>query len=67
MSEQTVKRFTCPTCKAPTKYDIVQFPHFPFCTDRCKLIDLGAWANEEHKIDGDSEGFDDHFSEKDTF
>ncbi len=22
----------------------------PFCSDRCRLIDLGAWANEEHKI-----------------
>ncbi|AFK70172.1 zinc-binding protein [Pseudomonas putida ND6] len=30
----------------------------PFCSDRCKLIDLGAWAAEEHKIAG-SEGSED--------
>ncbi len=26
----------------------------PFCSDRCKLIDLGAWAAEEHAIPGDT-------------
>ena len=25
----------------------------PFCSERCKLIDLGAWAAEEHAIAGD--------------
>ncbi|MCK5639724.1 MAG: DNA gyrase inhibitor YacG [Gammaproteobacteria bacterium] len=24
----------------------------PFCSERCKLIDLGAWANEDHAIPG---------------
>jgi len=31
------------------------------------MIDLGAWAKEEHKIEGDEQGFDDIFSEEDTF
>lgn len=26
----------------------------PFCSERCKLIDLGAWADESHSIPGDS-------------
>jgi endogenous inhibitor of DNA gyrase (YacG/DUF329 family) len=26
----------------------------PFCSERCKLIDLGAWADEQHSIPGDS-------------
>jgi len=30
-----------------------QSPHRPFCCERCKLIDLGAWAAEEHAISGD--------------
>ena len=25
----------------------------PFCSERCRLIDLGQWANEEHRIAGD--------------
>ncbi|HJU62515.1 MAG TPA: DNA gyrase inhibitor YacG, partial [Candidatus Binatia bacterium] len=27
-------------------------PHRPFCSDRCKLIDLGAWAEEKYRIPG---------------
>jgi endogenous inhibitor of DNA gyrase (YacG/DUF329 family) len=26
----------------------------PFCSERCKLIDLGAWASESHRIPGDN-------------
>jgi uncharacterized protein len=25
-------------------------PYFPFCSERCKLIDLGKWLDGEHKI-----------------
>lgn len=25
-------------------------PHFPFCSARCKTIDLGKWLNEEYRI-----------------
>jgi endogenous inhibitor of DNA gyrase (YacG/DUF329 family) len=31
-----------------------QSPNRPFCSERCKLIDLGAWASESHAIPGDS-------------
>lgn len=24
--------------------------HFPFCSDRCRLIDLGKWADESYRI-----------------
>lgn len=44
---------TCPTCKAPVEWG-PQSPCRPFCSERCKLIDLGAWAAEEHAIPGDS-------------
>lgn len=67
MSESEIKLFKCPTCSAPTQYDTKKFPDFPFCNKRCKMIDLGAWASEDHKIEGDQEGFDDHFSEEGTF
>ena len=41
----------CPTCKAPVEWG-EQSPYRPFCSERCKLIDLGAWASEELAIAG---------------
>jgi endogenous inhibitor of DNA gyrase (YacG/DUF329 family) len=29
-------------------------PFRPFCSERCRLIDLGAWAGEDHRIPGDT-------------
>ena len=43
----------CPTCAAPVEWT-PDNPYRPFCCERCKLIDLGAWAAEEHAIPGDS-------------
>jgi endogenous inhibitor of DNA gyrase (YacG/DUF329 family) len=37
----------CPICK---KQVALGDPHFPFCSERCRLIDLGRWANEEYRI-----------------
>lgn len=28
-------------------------PFRPFCSERCKLLDLGAWADESHRIAGE--------------
>lgn len=41
----------CPTCKAPVDWD-AKSPWRPFCSERCKLIDLGAWFNEQNTIPG---------------
>ncbi len=41
----------CPTCEAPVEWG-PQSPSRPFCSERCKLIDLGAWAAEAHSIPG---------------
>ncbi|MFG3453997.1 DNA gyrase inhibitor YacG [Stutzerimonas stutzeri] len=51
----------CPTCGAPVVWG-VNSPNRPFCSERCKLIDLGAWASEEHAIPG-NELEDDLFSD----
>lgn len=41
----------CPTCgEQVTWNDEATFK--PFCSDRCRLIDLGAWANEDYQIPG---------------
>jgi endogenous inhibitor of DNA gyrase (YacG/DUF329 family) len=29
-------------------------PHRPFCSERCRLIDLGAWLSEQRGIPGDA-------------
>ena len=43
----------CPNCSK--QHDYYQSkPWSPFCSQRCHLIDLGAWASEEHRIKGQS-------------
>lgn len=39
----------CPTCRKQAKYTPGN-PYRPFCSERCKLIDLGAWAEEKYAI-----------------
>ncbi|MEN0037021.1 MAG: DNA gyrase inhibitor YacG [Cellvibrio sp.] len=51
--ELTTLKLTCPTCKKIVLWND-EFPHRPFCSDRCRLIDLGDWANESHRIAGDN-------------
>jgi endogenous inhibitor of DNA gyrase (YacG/DUF329 family) len=58
---------SCPRCKSKTVYS-EQNPFRPFCSERCRLIDFGSWANgsyaiadlstvvdEKSTLDGDSE------------
>ena len=45
-------KLACPTCKKTVLWND-DFPHRPFCSDRCRLIDLGEWASENHRIAGD--------------
>jgi endogenous inhibitor of DNA gyrase (YacG/DUF329 family) len=32
-----------------------EWPEFPFCSDRCRLIDLGRWLGEEYVVQADTE------------
>jgi endogenous inhibitor of DNA gyrase (YacG/DUF329 family) len=47
------QRLRCPTCQRPIQWS-EQFPYRPFCSDRCRLIDLGAWLSEKHAIPDDA-------------
>jgi hypothetical protein len=40
---------SCPTCQRPVEWSEAS-PFRPFCSERCKLIDLGAWIAEKHVI-----------------
>ena len=43
----------CPQCgKDFSALSAKEKSHFPFCSDRCRLIDLGAWASERYVIKG---------------
>lgn len=40
----------CPICKNKTTWE--ENPRRPFCSERCKLIDLGKWVSEGYRIEG---------------
>lgn len=46
-------KIKCPGCKKESKWE--GNPFRPFCSERCKLIDLGTWASEGYKIAGKPE------------
>jgi len=46
MKEQ--KSHKCPRCKKAATWD--NNPNRPFCSEKCRLIDLGRWAEEEYRI-----------------
>jgi len=50
MSEPTV--VACPTCGKEVVWN-EDSKWRPFCSERCKLIDLGEWASESHRIPGE--------------
>lgn len=41
----------CPICKSKTTWE--ENPWRPFCSERCKLIDLGKWVSDEYKIESE--------------
>jgi endogenous inhibitor of DNA gyrase (YacG/DUF329 family) len=44
---------TCPTCRAPVAKDPARPSKlFPFCSERCHLVDLGRWLGEDYRIPG---------------
>lgn len=46
-----IQKITCPTCGKQNTWR-PENTFRPFCSDRCKLIDLGEWASESRKIPG---------------
>ncbi|MEJ2088810.1 MAG: DNA gyrase inhibitor YacG [Gammaproteobacteria bacterium] len=62
MTDTTPRIVTCPTCGQRVKWTSSN-PNRPFCSDRCKLIDLGAWADGQHAIPGDELDDDVHSSD----
>lgn len=47
MSQEEKRIVKCPICKKDVSLDD---PNMPFCSDRCRMIDLGNWASEKYVI-----------------
>lgn len=61
MTQRKPPRLACPTCGQKIIWDPAN-PWRPFCSERCRLIDLGEWLSEERRIPGEQcppEGSDD--------
>jgi uncharacterized protein len=41
-------KHNCPICRKPV--DSATDPNFPFCSERCRLLDLGNWASEKYVV-----------------
>jgi hypothetical protein len=46
---QTSRKVACPRCGEATPFS-PDNPWRPFCSERCKMIDLGAWASETYRV-----------------
>lgn len=53
----SILTYPCPRCQSLTTYQ--DNPNRPFCSERCKLIDLGAWADESYRVTSDEAPFSD--------
>lgn len=58
----TPTAYPCPRCQTVAIWQ--GNPHKPFCSERCKLIDLGSWASESYKITADDTPFSDELTKK---
>lgn len=62
MNSESPKIIACPTCKKKIPYSSTN-PFRPFCSERCKLIDLGAWADEQYRVPLQQTSMTDEFHE----
>jgi len=54
----------CPTCQALVEWSELS-TYKPFCSERCRLIDLGEWASDKNFISGNDESINiEDFSDK---
>jgi endogenous inhibitor of DNA gyrase (YacG/DUF329 family) len=50
-------RVRCPICDKRLEIgDLGELPSFPFCSDRCRLIDVGRWIDGRYIIPGSRGG-----------
>lgn len=47
-----MNKVQCPICELPLPGSPREYPDFPFCSKRCRVIDLGRWLGEDYKVAG---------------
>ena len=52
----------CPTCGKQIEFTGNEFR--PFCSERCKLLDFGAWADEEYSLPAETSSLSDEDIDK---
>ena len=62
MSKTTERKVPCPNCGQPSVY-APRNPFRPFCSARCKGMDLGAWASEEFRVPAEAPPEDEPFGD----
>jgi len=50
-----MNKLRCPICDVAMPGNWVEYPEYPFCSRRCRTIDLGRWLSEDYKVASDSE------------
>jgi uncharacterized protein len=50
MQEKKTAVVACPQCSRDVVWNKEISPYRPFCSERCKLIDLGRWAEGQYSI-----------------
>jgi endogenous inhibitor of DNA gyrase (YacG/DUF329 family) len=53
MSDTKPRTVKCPTCGKPVEWK-PENRFRPFCSERCRQIDLGAWASESYRVPADA-------------
>ncbi len=49
-----MNKIYCPICEKELLGQKSEWPDYPFCSSRCRKIDLGRWLGERYKIPGNS-------------
>ena len=58
----TARQVSCPRCAGPSLYSPAN-RFRPFCSERCKQIDLGAWAAEDFRMPAEAPPEDAEFGD----
>ena len=57
-----MSKVRCPICDAAMPGSWQEYPQYPFCSPRCKTIDLGRWLSEKYTVAGPPSDADDRSS-----
>ena len=50
-----MNKVQCPICAITMSGPMAEWPDYPFCSARCRKIDLGRWLSERYSIPAEGE------------